>query len=266
MDDVKQVFGQEAEELLLEMEDALLALEDDPSDKELINSLFRAMHTIKGAAGIFNFIHVVEFTHPIETEVDRLRTGEISVTTDLIATLLKCKDHTAALVEQALDGEENLSAELKAQGEAILLEFNFKDATSSTEPTASNDSEEDISSDDFGFESFTEKYSNQDASSQSASRNMAKSNASSSAIERLSDGPDSLSGIENDCWVISLDFKEDALRNGLDPLSFIRYLSKLGEITEILTISKDVPPLDGGDFEGCYLKYRLVFKTESERK
>ena len=60
VEDVKVVFGQESEELLIEMEDALLALEDNPSDSELINSLFRAMHTIKGAAGIFNFIHIVD--------------------------------------------------------------------------------------------------------------------------------------------------------------------------------------------------------------
>ena len=51
MDDATQTFIQEADELLVQMEDALLALEDDPGNEELINSVFRAMHTIKAIAG-----------------------------------------------------------------------------------------------------------------------------------------------------------------------------------------------------------------------
>jgi two-component system chemotaxis sensor kinase CheA len=236
IDDVKAVFGQETEELLIEMEDALLALEDDPEDKELINSLFRAMHTIKGAAGIFNFIHIVEFTHPIETEVDKLRTGQLIVTTDLIATLLKCKDHTAALVEQALSGEEEIPAELKDQGDAILLEFDIDDTAPPSDTSPSNSYE------------------------------ITESAPASGSLERVDGSLDTSSDACDECWVISLDFKETALRNGLDPLSFIRYLSQMGEVVDILTVTDDVPPLDGGDFEGCYLKYRIAFKTDSNRE
>jgi two-component system chemotaxis sensor kinase CheA len=73
-DDARLTFVQESEELLEQMEDALLAMEDAPDDEEHLNSVFRAMHTIKGAAGIFGFDFIVEFTHPVETR-DRFRAG-----------------------------------------------------------------------------------------------------------------------------------------------------------------------------------------------
>ena len=55
LDSAVETFAQEAKELLDEMENSLLALEDTPDDDEMINSLFRAMHTIKGSSGLFGF-------------------------------------------------------------------------------------------------------------------------------------------------------------------------------------------------------------------
>ena len=66
MDPGLQAFTQEASDLLEQSEDTLLHLEDNPNDPELINALFRAVHTIKGAAGLFGFDAVVEFTHVTE--------------------------------------------------------------------------------------------------------------------------------------------------------------------------------------------------------
>lgn len=66
-DESRQVFAQEAEELLGDMEDALLLMEEAPDDAEHINRVFRAMHTVKGAAGVFGFLPIVTFAHPVET-------------------------------------------------------------------------------------------------------------------------------------------------------------------------------------------------------
>lgn len=78
-DDAKLTFVQESEELLEQMEDALLAMEASPEDEEQINRVFRAMHTIKGAAGIFGFDFIVAFSHPVETEMDKVRSGKRAV-------------------------------------------------------------------------------------------------------------------------------------------------------------------------------------------
>jgi two-component system chemotaxis sensor kinase CheA len=122
MDDLTQTFIQESSELLTQMEDALLALESAPEDPELLNSLFRSMHTIKGAAGIFGFDPVVEFTHPIESVLDQVRSGERVLDEALAELLLQCKDHTAYLVEQVTGGAE-IDPETEAKGRALIAQL-----------------------------------------------------------------------------------------------------------------------------------------------
>lgn len=64
-------------------------------------------------------------------------------------------------------------------------------------------------------------------------------------------------------WHLSLRFLPDALRNGLDPLSFIRYLGTLGEVKAIRTQTAAVPALDALDAEACYLGFELRFESDA---
>jgi two-component system chemotaxis sensor kinase CheA len=95
----KEVFKEEAYELLTELETALLELEATPDDKDLIGKAFRAMHTIKGSGAMFGFDDVAEFTHEIETVFDRVREGDIPVTKTLISLTLQARD----LIKMMLD-------------------------------------------------------------------------------------------------------------------------------------------------------------------
>ncbi len=221
IDDARQTFAQEANELLHEMEDALLSMEEAPEDEEYLNSVFRSMHTIKGAAGVFGFDSIVSFTHPVETVMDTVRNGERSVDSDLIAILLECKDHTAALVEHVLNGEdETLPPELQATGEELLARLTGEAKAAGTAVVVDTDDN-------------LEKEEGGEASS--------------------------------DNWVISLQFGADALRNGLDPLSFLRYLGTLGEIVEIITLTQDIPSGDKMDPESCYLGFRIAFHSDANK-
>jgi len=212
-DDAKLTFVQESEELLEQMEDALLAMEETPDDPEHLNSVFRAMHTIKGAAGIFGFDFIVSFTHPVETVMDKVRSGERPVDSDLIALLLECKDHTASLVQAvADDAEENLDPELQQSGAGILQRLTGETPAATSVATAEVPVEKDPM--------------------QNKSR---------------------------DNWIIALDFGQNALRNGLDPLSFIRYLGRMGEIVDIFTLTDKLPGIDVFDPESCYMDFRIAF-------
>ncbi|NLC37176.1 MAG: chemotaxis protein CheA, partial [Alcaligenaceae bacterium] len=78
MEEILNVFGQEAREQLTAMEDGLLRMEQGDSDADLLNAIFRAAHTIKGAAGVVELPHIEHFTHVLENLLDRLRNDEIS--------------------------------------------------------------------------------------------------------------------------------------------------------------------------------------------
>ena len=98
-----ETFREECNELLDEMESALLALEEQPGDEEHVNSVFRAAHTIKGTAGIFGFDDVQSFTHRAENILEQVRSGTVALNDNLIALLLASKAHIVVLFEFALD-------------------------------------------------------------------------------------------------------------------------------------------------------------------
>jgi two-component system chemotaxis sensor kinase CheA len=66
-------------------------------------------------------------------------------------------------------------------------------------------------------------------------------------------------------WQISLRFGADALRNGLDPLAFVRYLDQVGEVASLLTLTGRVPALDELDPEGCTLGFEIALHSGAER-
>ena len=99
-------FISEANEQISAIEQLLLQLEDAPDDRELLDTLFRCAHTVKGSAGIFGLDAVVAFTHHVETLLDRLREGQVVLTPALSTLLLQCNDAIKTLVDAASDGAE----------------------------------------------------------------------------------------------------------------------------------------------------------------
>jgi two-component system chemotaxis sensor kinase CheA len=72
--------------------------------------------------------------------------------------------------------------------------------------------------------------------------------------------------IEGDYWHISLGFGPDVLRNGMDPISFIRYLSTIGDIVSLRVDDSELPELNAIDPESCYLSFSIEFKSEADKK
>lgn len=120
LDQALQTFLEESHDMLGEMERILLDLESEVADEELLNALFRCVHTIKGAAGIFGLDHVVGFTHVVENVLDRLRSGAIAVSAELTELLLRCRDHIERLVEA---DQETMGEELTQAGAALLADL-----------------------------------------------------------------------------------------------------------------------------------------------
>ncbi len=110
------VYLEEAAELLTELETSLLDLEERPDDKELINRVFRAMHTIKGSGAMVGLDTVASFTHEVETVFDLVRNGKMVVTKELLDLTLKSRDHIATLLD-ASSGRGEVDTD---QGDAII--------------------------------------------------------------------------------------------------------------------------------------------------
>jgi two-component system chemotaxis sensor kinase CheA len=93
-----QTFLVEAEDLLLQIEEAALELREGEPGGELVHRLFRAFHTIKGSGAMFGFDRVAEYTHGLETTLDRYRTDDLPVTAELIRTVLAAKDEIGRML------------------------------------------------------------------------------------------------------------------------------------------------------------------------
>lgn len=123
LDDVFRTYIVESRELLQQMEDGLLMLETNAQDKELINSIFRAAHTIKGSAGMFSLDDIVHFTHHVEHLLDLVRNDKCTITAELVEVLLASKDHIDVLVANADDNKAATSAADLAQQNALIAKL-----------------------------------------------------------------------------------------------------------------------------------------------
>lgn len=125
--DVKRFLGafyEEAAEHLERLEAGLLELERSGGDPELLNTVFRSAHSIKGSGAVFGVTDVARFTHGLEGVLDRLREGALPVTRELVDLLLRSADLLRTLLECAQAGDpappetDALLAELAAYGPA----------------------------------------------------------------------------------------------------------------------------------------------------
>jgi two-component system chemotaxis sensor kinase CheA len=127
---ILEVFATEAAENLGAMEAALLELEARPADTELVATVFRVVHTLKGDAGNLGFAHVAAFAHTVEDLLDRVRDGSHPVSPECAGLLIDACDALRAVVPAALAGAGELApahealreriAEVAASGEFIF--------------------------------------------------------------------------------------------------------------------------------------------------
>lgn len=121
MEEIKQTFFIECEDLLEELEDGLMAMNDGSADAETVNAVFRAAHSIKGGAGAFGLDDLVRFAHKFETTLDEVRQERLEASADVMKVFLRSGDMLADLVHNSRDSVDidgaaidDLIAELEA--------------------------------------------------------------------------------------------------------------------------------------------------------
>lgn len=237
--DMNQALGtfvEECRELLAQMEDVLLhadgAGNDDEVTQDDLHALFRCAHTIKGSGGLFGLDEVVAFTHVVENALDRLRGGTLAFTSDLVNLLLDCKDHITTLIEAVAQGATPEAGD----GEALLarLEGVLAPAGSEVVTTARG----------------------------GTTLATAPEAAPNPEPQVHASGGGAL-GTEH--WHLSLRFGTEVLKNGMDPLAFINYLSTLGRIVHLETVSDALPDLFEADPECCYLGFEVALNSDASK-
>ncbi|WDU65188.1 chemotaxis protein CheA [Pseudomonas poae] len=115
-----QGFLSEGRDLLKDAEDHLLQLESAPADSDAVNGLFRAVHTLKGSAGIFSLTPLVNLTHHLESLLMQVRDGQRTLNEDLTSLMLRCMDELRVMLEAVDPDTGELHTDLAQQ--ALLLE------------------------------------------------------------------------------------------------------------------------------------------------
>jgi two-component system chemotaxis sensor kinase CheA len=231
LDEALQTFFIEGRELLENMEAALLRVLDEDDRSESINAIFRTAHTIKGSAGLFGLDGVVGFTHVVESLLEELRNGAIELDQPLIDLLLACGDHIGTLID-AVETKQDLSdPEMAQTGAALTLRLDQY----------------------LGMQDVMPDHAAALASSSTAPIDSTPADGSgeTAALWPL--------------WHISLRFGQSVFKNGMDPLSFIRYLATLGDIEHIDTLPDALPDLEELDAENCYLGFEIDFKSNADQ-
>lgn len=227
LDEVLATFFVECKELRGEIENLLLHLESAPDDADAINGLFRAAHTIKGSAGLFGLEDIVAFTHAMESLLDAVRGGQVPVDGEMIALLLESCDHVGDLADHAeLRAGESLEHSVQTRGEGLKQRLR---AYIGGKPTAGT----------------------------AVSVKPAMPDSDQRSGEPVGNG--------NGDWHLSLRFDKEILKNGMEPLSFIRYLATMGTINHLVTLLDGIPEIDDMDPECCYLGFEISFNTDADK-
>ncbi len=218
MDEIRETFFLECEDLLQDLETGLTAIRDGDRDPEKVNSVFRAVHSIKGGAGAFALNDLVRFAHKFETTLDEVRAGRLEPQADLIALFLRSADFLADLVASAQSGDQ-------VDGEQIdhlISELESFIDSDGAAPSAENFVFEPIAL-DFGLDF---------------------------------DAPPPPPAEDGD-WRITLSPHENLFARGNDSVLLLRALRLLGDYSVTCDWS-DLLLLDHIDCEKSYLKWSLT--------
>jgi two-component system chemotaxis sensor kinase CheA len=228
MQAIKETFFQECEEQLGELETGLLTMEEGSADNEVVNAVFRAVHSIKGGAGAFKLHALVRFAHCFETTLDSIRNAVLTPTPTIMKSMLRASDVLADLVREARgDGQvdETRTAELAAELSAYV-----ETADSADEPGVSPEAFAD-----FGFQ----------------------------PVLLSLDSDDEAPAPAQTGYLVTFKPKPELYLKGNETTRLLRDLERHGRIEVDCDISS-VPPLAELEPENAYLSWSVRLESEEE--
>jgi two-component system chemotaxis sensor kinase CheA len=233
-------FFEESFEALDSMEAALLKLDIGAPDKELINTIFRVAHSIKGGSATFGFSDIASFTHSLETMLDELRSGTMQVTLAMSDLLLKSVDVMRAMlraVQQKQPINSQRVSDLQFDLELMIAQKNSAPAAAPAAASAS--APPAVSA----------------AAPPPATPEPAVATAGPAPVQ----APPAAAGPTR--WEISFRPYTELFARGNDPLRMLRELAELGQLESNADVSA-LPAFADLQPQSCYLAWNLVLTGE----
>lgn len=241
MSDLKQIFLEEAGELLAEIEPLILKLEEDVS-ASVVDELFRVVHTLKGSAGIAGVKGIGELTHRLEDLLDSVRSGELEVRPELVDILLMGFDGVRALLADLAEGDD-----LPPSEELLELIAGYRRSGSPAGPPP-------------------------DQRPAAAATEAAPSSAAASGAVRKAI-PENIRPLLQDglrrghsVYHLTLDFGRDFFRQGHNLSYLLEDLADLGTVAGLEVDASRVPVLSRLNPEDYYLVLTLYLITDADQK
>ena len=268
-DRFREMFYEEARELLISLEEGLMDLERRQGDRAHLDRTFRAAHSLKGAAAMVGLAMLAEFTHGIEAVLDRIRAGTMAVDSEIITTLLESRDHLAAMVESESAGSPiPASSELTHRLQDLLRNpgpggpkpggGGGTSAPPATPPAPAPPASAPAPP--------AEPPSQAKAPASKASRKPRTPRKSKKMAAADGELAFSVSGGDDrglPSYRIHFTPGPDTFRRGITPTGTFEELAELGPI-RIETDPEAVPPLHEIDPERCYLGWTIHLETSAE--
>lgn len=235
-DEFISIFLSEAKEIVEGLENDLVLLEDNKSDEDLLNKIFRSAHTLKSSAGTVGFTTMSELNHVAENLLEKVRSGKLDVTPQMITVLLEFLDTVKLMLQNIVDGKSETDGvtnidSLKAKIKAIADGNDPAAATPAPKPAEAPKAEE-------------------------KSAETPKSEEKSSETASGSGGSNS--------FHIDMGFKATIFDNGIDPLMFLNDLRAIGTISNLKIECNNLPTiLNLEDPYVCYTQFSLDFDTNA---
>ncbi|MGV2102662.1 chemotaxis protein CheA [Rhizobium sp. 21-4511-3d] len=248
MNEIKEIFFQECEEQLAELESGLMKMNDGDRDPETVNAVFRAVHSIKGGAGAFGLDDLVAFAHVFETTLDCVRSNKLEPNQDVLKVMLKSADVLADLTNAARDGgsiDESRSRGLVKELEALAhgempsssaaAEAPAPKAAAKPAPAPAPVAAAPAPTDDSGFQPIPFSFGDF--------------------------GDEEEAGSDLPAYEITFKPRSDLYSKGNDATLLLRDLSRLGEMSIYCNMDALVG-LDEIDPEAAYFFWNVTLKTD----
>ena len=248
-------FVEEVEEIIEDLEEGVLLLEEQPKKRSLIDRIFRAMHTIKGGAGMVMETELAEYAHHFENLLDKARNGEIVCTPEMASLLLGSIDGFRSFLDKIREGGD-VDQELIDKTLEQLREFEKNAGKTTSKPPAEKSVEKTKGTDTSQFETTLDEKIKPEQSSAPEEKKIESVKPEEQEDVQWDDEDEG----EEIAYLLHLKFDPEMLRKGSDPILLIKELTELGDLAMIPHLGS-LPDLKNLDPEEIHLWWSAKLVT-----